>query len=99
MSSDGITIIKFWWTTAWRFLTSIVIPGTKNLTPLALIFFVAFTGLAIKFIINLFGLGSMSESAYVLARGVGGARKAMNNRTDSATSRMNSSADILNRKG
>lgn len=62
MTSDGMLALKFWWTTAFRLLKSVHLPGT-NITPLSMIFFVAVTAVTIKFIVTLFGVGGFDGAA------------------------------------
>ena len=99
MTSDAVTIVQFWWTTAWRLLTGFVIPGTKNVTPLAMIFFVAGTGLAIKFIIGILGIGSFTDMAKLAGRGVGAIDRAKQRGYDRVTSHANDVANTLSKKG
>lgn len=56
MTSDAISIVRFMFTCAWQLLTCFHLPGT-NVTPLAMMFFVASVGVAIKFLVSFFGVG------------------------------------------
>lgn len=49
MTQNAFTIISFWFTQGWRFLTSFYIPGT-NVTPAGMLFFLLFIRLAISFV-------------------------------------------------
>lgn len=68
MTSDAVLIMKTWWTIAIKALTSIVLPGTNNVTPLSALFFVASTAIAIKFLTRLFGLGSVDDAVKTYRR-------------------------------
>lgn len=98
VSSDFAAIIRFMWETAFRFMTAFYIPGT-HITPLALLFFIACTTLALKFITNVFGIGNVSDMTYGVAKGVGMVNKQKVKAAERATARTNNAADVLNKKG
>lgn len=70
ITDKGVAILRFMWQMAFNLLTSFYIPGTR-ITPLALLFFVSFTYLAIQFFVRILGLGSVSDTMNVASRGVG----------------------------
>ena len=60
-------IFSFLFTWAWRFMTCFYIPGT-NLTPASIALFVSFSGIVLKFLTQLFGVGSVSGSNAIHAQ-------------------------------
>lgn len=98
VSSDFSAVIRFMWETAFRFMTSFYIPGTR-ITPLALLFFVACTTIALRFITNMFGIGNVSDMTTGVAKGVGRFNRWKNDRAERKVARTNASANILNKKG
>lgn len=82
MTSDAISVVRFMWDIAFKLLTCIHIPGT-NVTPLAMLFFLAVVVVSLKFLTNMFGIGSVDVAANVTARGVG----AINRRIGDAKAR------------
>lgn len=98
MTSDAISVVRFMWDIAFKLLTCIHIPGT-NITPLAMLFFLAVVVVSLKFLTNMFGIGSVDVAANVTARGVGGIRRMKERGYSKGTARMNSAADTLNNRG
>lgn len=60
MTSNFLTAISWWFQTAWRFLTSVYLPGT-NVTPAAMLLFAAAAVIGIKFIRRLLDTGNDNE--------------------------------------
>ena len=55
MTSDGISILEWFFDTFWLFFTSWKIPGT-NVTPATWFIFLIFAGLVLSLIVRLFGV-------------------------------------------
>lgn len=64
MSSDFFLGLQMIFNIGWTVLTSFKIPGT-NVTPAAFLLFITVSGLSLKFIRSLFGVGRGSDISSV----------------------------------
>lgn len=67
MTSDGLLVVKFLFSTIWRLFTSWYIPGTQT-TPAAFFLFVAVCGLAFRFLYRIIGLNPDSGLSMTIER-------------------------------
>lgn len=61
MTSDFLSGLNMIFKIGWDLLTSFYIPGT-NVTPAGFMLFVVVSGLSLKFLLSLFGVGGASSS-------------------------------------